>query len=205
MGDPLKRVQRGQPLRIPAETFNTFIDVAKAHQQAQQRSGVRHESLLSPGVILVQNNSGIDVDQYEVLGISGVIIDPDDNEDEFRRQVALTAITPAASHAGKFVITAEPIADGEIGQARVAGVSPVMIDWPTDGNDYKLADVSGWGFLEASWLGSAQVLWRAGGTGVQWAIVRFGISPFGAVAACGGGPSALGAVAPSAPGGSTSS
>ncbi|MGC1275725.1 MAG: hypothetical protein WBC44_18605 [Planctomycetaceae bacterium] len=29
MGDPFKKVQRGDPLRIPAETFNTFIDAAK--------------------------------------------------------------------------------------------------------------------------------------------------------------------------------
>ena len=28
MGDPLKRVQPGDPLKIPAETFNTFIDAA---------------------------------------------------------------------------------------------------------------------------------------------------------------------------------
>ena len=36
MGDPFKKVQRGDRLRIPAETFNTFIDAAKDFRNRTQ-------------------------------------------------------------------------------------------------------------------------------------------------------------------------
>ena len=70
-------------------------------------------------VILVKNTSGQDQDRFAVLGIDAPIIAPgaDGNEEEFKRQVALSCVTPTAEHAGRFVVLQEPLADGAIGRA----------------------------------------------------------------------------------------
>jgi hypothetical protein len=39
MGDILKKVKSGDPLRVPAATFNTVIDAARDHFQCQQSGG----------------------------------------------------------------------------------------------------------------------------------------------------------------------
>ena len=70
MGDPFKKVQRGEPLRIPAETFNTFIDAAKDFRQRTQNRGQSSlANFADSGIVLVKNASGGDRDRYDILGI----------------------------------------------------------------------------------------------------------------------------------------
>jgi len=71
MSDPLKKVKPGDPLVIPAPTFNTFVDAAndflgRRHDQFQGSSpAARHN-----GIVLVRNDSGADRDRFDVLGVS---------------------------------------------------------------------------------------------------------------------------------------
>jgi len=51
MGDPLKKVHPGDPLRISAATFNTLIDVARDYQADKQNP--RHAALDSAAGPLV--------------------------------------------------------------------------------------------------------------------------------------------------------
>jgi hypothetical protein len=61
MSDTLKKVKAGDPLVIPAATFNTFVDAARdflARQHRQTQSGTpsgRHNC-----IVLVRNGSGAD-------------------------------------------------------------------------------------------------------------------------------------------------
>ena len=69
-------------------------------------------------VVLVRNESGADVDQFGVLGISGVVFDPATALDSFKGRVILAGATPAVgTHDSKFVVAADPIKAGEIGSA----------------------------------------------------------------------------------------
>ena len=176
MGE-LNKVQSGSPLVIPARTFNSFIDAARDFQDRQRTlSRQAHRDIRQGDIILVRNDSGTDVDRFAVLGVDVPIISPADNLGNFQNQVALAGVTPTEDdHAGRFVITAGPIAASEIGLAHAAGVCPVMIDVPDE--DHALfADVTDGQTdrLVAGASGSAVILWREGGTGVQWAVVRIG-------------------------------
>ena len=90
MSDHLKKVKSGDPLKIPAATFNTFVDTARdyqarKHQQGQgSRAAVRHS-----GLVLVKNASGADRQRFDVLGVNGPIFAPADAEDAFKNAVAL--------------------------------------------------------------------------------------------------------------------
>jgi len=179
MTEPLKTVSPGRPLAIPASTWNAFVEIARAHRAA--KAGMSGGAQVEPqptaaGIVLVRNDSGSGQSQFAVLGVDAPIILPADNEREFRRCVALSCVTPQTGvHDGRFVILLEPLASGAIGRAAAAGVTPVRLA-VTDEDDAALAEVTdaSSAHLTAGAAGSATVLWRAGGTGEQWALVRFG-------------------------------
>jgi hypothetical protein len=181
MGDAMKKVKPGDPLVIPAATFNTFIDsardfLARQHQQAQAGTpSGRHNC-----IVLVRNDSGSDRERFDVLGISGPVFDPASDAEAFKNYPAMTGVTPAEDdHQGKFVILLEPVLAGKLARAVAAGVVPARVDVPDEDYPYRLADVTDGSAanLTAAKVGSAAILWREGGTGVQWALVRLGNLP----------------------------
>ena len=86
----LQKVKPGDPLVIPAPTFNTFVDAANdflARRQDQfqgSRPAVRHS-----GIVLVRNDSGADRRRFDVLGIDGPVFAPADAPDTFKNAVIL--------------------------------------------------------------------------------------------------------------------
>lgn len=178
MSDALRKVQSGQPLAIPASAYNAFIDAAVDLRQRTAHIGQdTRPASLQPGIVLVRNDSGSARARFEVLGIDSPVIAPTDNEVEFKNHVAFKGVMPAvASHTGRFVVLAEPIASGKIGRAFTAGVCPIKLVVPDETQDWRFAEIADGvtAHLEANSQGSAAILWRAGGTGVQWAIVRLG-------------------------------
>jgi len=178
MSSALRKVRSGDPLVIPAAAYNAFIDAALDFRQRTAHLGQGAQpSFPQASIVLVRNDSGSNQNRMAVLGVEAPIIDPSANEEEFKNRVALSCITPAAdTHEGKFVVLAEPIANGKIGRAYAAGVCPVKIDVPDEEHEWRYAEIADGitGNLKVSMQGSATILWRAGGTGVQWAVIRLG-------------------------------
>jgi len=178
MGDTLKKVQPGQRMAIPAQTFNTFIDAARDYLGRRQNQG--GDPLTEPrqaGVILVRNDTGEDRALFDTLGLDGPVYTPADNEEGFKFGYALKGIAPtAADHAGNFAVCQEPIADGKIGRCLVQGVTPVKLNILRE--DHGFADVVDDGRLSSAPEGAAQILWKEGGTGEdKWALVRVAEAP----------------------------
>lgn len=179
----LKHVQRGDLLRIAADDWNRVIDATRAHYEAQgaARRPVSMSASLPAGTILVKNATGQDQPRFAVLGINAPIIPPEDNLDEFQRQVALSCVTPTAEHARRFVILQEPLASGGIGRACASGVTNVKIQ--TDDPDVTEILTAGIAEGETNWLiaggHGCTVLWaeeESQPEGWRWAIVRLGDS-----------------------------
>ena len=172
----LRKVKPGDPLKVPAATFNAFVDAAADFQRRQRDQGggdlrTRPDLCAVP----IKNNSGGDLNRFAVVGIDSPIFTPTDNEDAFKNRVALVGVTPTvALHAGRFAIILEPIANGKIGQAAVAGVCPVQINVAAVTDTFADVTNSDSTALTSGSFGGATILWRATGTGPQWAIVRFG-------------------------------
>jgi hypothetical protein len=100
VSDTLRKVKPGDPLAIPAATFNTFVDAARdflARQHQQAQSGTpsgRHNC-----IVLVRNDSGADRQRFDVLGISGPVFDPASDEDAFKNYPAMAGVTPVKDEA----------------------------------------------------------------------------------------------------------
>ena len=167
-----QKVIAGDPLNIPARTYNAFVELANRAEGTLPIFG----STAGQGpaaAVSVQNNSGADVARFGVLGVDSPIFSPTASLVAFQEGIAINGVTPSsASHLGKFVVLLEPLANGKVGSACAAGLVPVQVNVAnaTDG----FADVTGGDTskLTSGTSGAAQILWKAGGTGTQWAIVR---------------------------------
>ena len=170
----MKKAQPGQPLKIPAGDYNAMVDAALDYQRRRQNTGGEAGRFISRGTIRVRNISGVDAVKFGVLGISAPAILPATSLAGFQRNLVLDCVTPAlATHAGKFVILAEPIKTGAMGVAFITGVVQVKINVTDAAHpfaDVKNADATQ---LASGVAGGAQILWKESGTGGKWAIIRF--------------------------------
>ena len=172
-GDKFAKTQPGRPLEIPAPTWNAMVDAARAHAQHQHDQETDSDIPFRQGdIVKVRNQTGKDLSQFEVLGLTDPIIDPSVKLREFKNQVALKGITPTDDHAGQFLILLDPLRDNRIGRGWVSGVCPARINVEEDWHEY--ADVSDGSTseLKTKPAGAAQIIWREPGLGLKWAVVR---------------------------------
>lgn len=181
MGDDLTKVSSGDRFRMKASTFNAFVDAARDYRaRANDAESSKRNRDTKPGLLFVRNDSGGDQKQFAVLGLDDIVIKPGDNEQEFRSRVVLSGKTPdKAKHRGRFSIYAEPVAAGKIAKAYVDDVVQVRLLVPEEAEDCRFAEIDDGSsaHLKAANYGSATILWREGGTGEQWAVVRIGKLP----------------------------
>jgi len=181
MSDPLKKVQSGDPLVVPAQAYNAFIDAAKDFQQRTRHVGqTATPGYRSAGIVLVKNESGAARERFDVLGLGDPVILPDAGdtaEQQFKNAVAFRGEMPDETlHKGKFVILAEPLATGAIGRAYLSGVTAVRLRLEDSAQKVEAAEIidADATALQPSPAGSAAVLWHQEQSGDVWAIVRLG-------------------------------
>jgi len=172
-GDDLKKVQRGQALRMPASAYNAFIDAAADYRRRSLGIEGQYKQRDSrSGVVIVRNQSGSALDQFAVVELGSVIIGPSDNEQEFRSRTTFDVTTPA-EEPGPMAILQEPIAADGTGRAMVFGVTPVRVDVTDEEHEYAEVTPSEPGYLTSAATGAARVLYKESGTGEVWAVVYF--------------------------------
>lgn len=163
MGDAFKKVRTGEPLRIPAETFNAFIDAARDFK-ARRQSSVRDPAVEfhQTGIIPVKNASGGDRERFDVLGIDRPIFTPADNLQSFLNQVAVVGVTPNEDeHVGRFVVLLEPLREGAIGRGCISGVCPVRLNVLDEEHDWADVEDGETDSLKTGDAGGAFILWKS--------------------------------------------
>jgi hypothetical protein len=178
-GDPFKHVQAGEPLRVSATAYNAMLDAALAHHQSQLTVGAGPSQLLGSdqAVVLVRNDTGVDVPRFGVVGLDAPLILPADNELEFAARVTFRGVLPSANTRGRFAVLQEPLPMGKIGRAVIAGVTIARITISAGDTDFRWADVqsAATGSLRPDPDGAAQILWlKSQDEGEHWCAVRIG-------------------------------
>ncbi|XZE56643.1 hypothetical protein SH139x_002766 [Planctomycetaceae bacterium SH139] len=173
MSDKFQPVTSGQPLRLPAATWNAMLDAARAHEQSKfdRKSGVT-DGLRQPTLAKVRNQTGQARNQFDVVGLIAPLVGPGDNFSEFQRQATFSAGLPVAG--GAVGILTEPLAAGAIGTAVVAGVIAARV--AVSGTVYDCAEpLTGTSnHLRSVPHGPFRVLWiEQNGLPLRWAMVRF--------------------------------
>jgi len=171
----IKKVQSGDRLKIPAAAYNTMADAAESHKASQLNQSPGQDQ---PGdnLVLVKNYTYADLDSGKIVGIDEPLFSPDDNLNEFKYNFSIKGVVPTASHEGKFIVIAEPIAAYRIGRGYIFGVCPALVDI-ADETYHDYAEIVD-GKLKSVKSGSARILWQEAGTGAdKWAILQLGINP----------------------------
>lgn len=177
-----RRVRAGQPMRISAATHNAMVAAIAATQtQALGMAGrdVLQRFSAPPGAVLARNMSAQTIPQYGVLRLDepaialAQIMAPG--------SLVMTGRAPEGGAAAQAIaIACQPMPTGDIGWAIVSGVTParVRVHDATAPSIYlrrARIDVQPPGsehlHLRASASGGANILWRAPGSGVVWAVI----------------------------------
>jgi len=170
-GDPLKKVQSGQRLEIPAAAWNAIVDTVEAHRRGQHNvvQGLGSD-FKQPVVVKVRNASGSPQDRFAVLAVRKPIILPADNLLEFQNHYAFEAYVPATPlDEENIVVLQEPLLPRAIGRAVIAGVTPVRLN--VLASKHRFAEpVAGVTILRSEINGRVLLLWKERGLGLKWAL-----------------------------------
>ena len=186
MSEPLKKVRSGERLRIPASTYNAFIDAAQAHRNQQGVRARTGRDVAPDGTILVRNDTGVDQSQFAILGLNGPLFEPTSLQAFKNHPRIVKAIAPATgTHDNKFVVLAQPIAAGKMGRAIISGVYLAKVNVTDTDHAYATITNAQTGYFTSGASGPVQILWKESGTGQKWAqiIVRGTASSGGAAIA----------------------
>jgi hypothetical protein len=172
----MPNVASGQRLRIFASDYNAMLAAAQALRDRQHDISVPLIGAGGAGIIPMRNDSGEDLPVFSVLDITGVVIEPADNEQEFLYRFTATGETPSNEDNPSLAITQEPIAAGKIGRVMVYGVTPAKLIREDDDESPTAGACGSTAHLQSAKVG-AQVLWEEDYTGEEehWALVRFPI------------------------------
>ena len=171
-GDAFRKVQTGQPLRIPAAAYNAFVDAAVDLQQRRMNQGTRLAGGRPPhpGAILVRNDSGADLDRYAVVTLGTVAITAADDLEEFLAGPIFAATSPVAGKA--VAILQEPTKSTAFGWAVVFGITPAKVNMTESAHVRCSATAGDTAKLASGATGPIALLWAAGTSGEQWAVVH---------------------------------
>ncbi|MEO1510913.1 MAG: hypothetical protein AAFU70_02470, partial [Planctomycetota bacterium] len=130
-GDPLRKVRTGEPLKIPAAAYNAFVDAAVGHR-SRDRNAVAdpQREIMQRGVVLVRNDSEQTIEPYHAMAITGVLVEPGDEDQErtFYSRTPLTGeIATEDSPPLAFVLATQPIKAGDLGRCALTGVTPARV------------------------------------------------------------------------------
>lgn len=161
--------------RLASVRYANELADAIIGMQPLLQSGALPPALIArtnPQFIVAKNNSGSDLDKYAVLGVDAAgfygTLDPE-------LPIAVIGVAPViATHAGKFLVLAESLKNGETGLAVIGGTFWAKVNITSSGDTF--ADVQASTLeLKTGTSGAAQILWKESGTGTgKYAIVRIG-------------------------------
>jgi hypothetical protein len=167
-GDPFKRVTTGEPLQIPADTWNAFLE-ARDWVQRQARVGAGEVKPLRPTLVHVHNDTGGDLARFNVGTVSGMAITPTDNLLEWQARQVYTLAAPVEGDTP--VIVQGPIADGEYGSGIIWGPSCVQVSFSASDHTFATVSTGTTANLESASAGEFRIVYAESTSGTQWCVV----------------------------------
>ena len=170
----MNKVRPGDPVAISAATWNDVLDAA-ALAKGSRRTGAGIPDGLEPGIVRVKNATDEDLDRFAALSVAhGIGVAPDKNVLAFQNEPAVLFGRIWAGD-GAWVVLQEPIPSGKIGRAMLFGVTPAQVDVADKEHDFaEPVEDNAAGALQSCAAGTARILWKKGGTGLQWCLLHVG-------------------------------
>jgi hypothetical protein len=171
-----KRVKSGEPLQIPASTYNAMVDAAEANRNRKLNLSQVNRVFDSLFVHVV-NNTGKALPRFSVVGLDGAFQTED--LDEFCNRIVFKGVIPKKEHKGKFAVIQQDAENGAVVRACVFGTTIAKVaassDSETDEDKIRFCDVNENDTTSLKSGGSgAEVLYRNSDGENGWSIIRIG-------------------------------
>jgi len=177
MKNEFQYVRSGEPLQIPAATYNAMLDAAQAHRN-RRINHAPHGNGFGSLFVSIVNKSGTFLKKFDVVGLDGAA--ETRNLNEFRNRIIFRGVVPQKRHKGKFAVLQEDASPNMVVRACVYGVTQAKIR--TESNDtVTYCDVQEGVTDHLVSGGGTEVLWSDETASYRWGLIRIG----------GGGRSAL--------------
>ena len=169
-----QHVRSGEPIVIPAATYNAMLDAAQAHRNRNMnisQQGTGFDSLF----VHVENATQRYLERFDIVGLDGP--SETQNLDNFCNHIAFKGVVPRKEHAQCFAVIQQDAAPGMMVRACVSGVTIGKINVEKPPKDMVgLSCSAGEGITGNLELGGggAAVLWVDSGSGIKWAIIHLG-------------------------------
>lgn len=179
-GDKFKRVNAGDSLDISAPTWNGLIDAAEHVAKNLNRMDFSPSAaaFVQSGLLVrVKNASGTAVDQYCPLMLSGgSVFDSGGSASQrrsFKKTPILIGVEPDDDPEAVFVVTQEPIADGEFGLCCLFGMTVANIDVTHSDHTHATLKDADLTQLSTAMFGH-RIYYKPSGTGTKTCYVNLG-------------------------------
>jgi len=175
------KLEPGQKLNkaITARSWNRMVDATEIVLGAPQdfsADGVQGPAAPNH-TILCRNDSGAAVGRWGVLAITGLVISPTGATGaatmSWETSPAVVGVTPPTGTVGGFVVAVEPIANGKIGRAAVAGVVQAKVDVSDASHGFATPQAGSTSAFASASSGAVKILWKQGTGNGQWALLLF--------------------------------
>ena len=173
------KVRPGEPLKIPADQYNSFIDAASKVKSLEPlfAQGVRRGAN-DYDTLKVRNGTCSDLPRFSIVGLDWSTLNPSTDLLEWKQQPSMDCVLPnAQTHRGRFAVLVEPLLSCAMGTAVASGVVPCRVNVTNEGHQYASPITGQTGWLQSTSEGSAQILWKQPGTGLLWAFIRISNAP----------------------------
>ena len=168
-----KQVTSGEKFRFSARTYNDMNQLIESNRMgglSMQAQTLR----TNQDFVFVKNTSGINVNRYGILGISGIVFDPQTALPAFTSKVVFEGTVPQETQDGRFLICAEPIRNGAMGRCWADGIVITKVSVSDASHNYATILNNNVSRLKSAENGLCYILWKESGTGTKWAVLRFG-------------------------------
>jgi len=167
----------GQQLRLSVGDWNAMLDVVR-NEQARKLGpgggGPAGNAVHGTVTALVRNSTGSACGHGYCLAITDALLDPAGAPPAWLSRPALDGDEPAAED-DPFVILLEPLGDGAVGRAAIAGLAIAQVDVTDTGHGYAAPTAGDATKLTSAASGPARILWReSGSTGTQACVLLLG-------------------------------
>ena len=174
MGDQFRKVQQGDPLKIPAEAWNALIDLSQHEKNNRHNQQFKDEgSIRQTTLAKVRNQTGFDLDRFSIVALGTPIITPEDNLTEFARQVSFQGLAPSLDTGPRFGVLLEPLKNNLIGTAAIAGCVIARVSVGAFVYNAVETIAGQHGFLRSVPHGPASLVWIESTGAIRWAVIRF--------------------------------
>ena len=174
------KVSAGQPFQPQAVVWNGFIDAANWVQQQQVNSSSQNARFLNQtGIVLVKNVSGSDADQFSVVALKNIGIEPTNEKSErtFKNDIPFFEFSSYDDNTKDCAIAVlqEPVKNNLTGKALVLGITPALVNIDNENHNSAVPDRENKFKLKSASDGDIKILWKPAQTGEKLCMLAVGL------------------------------